>query len=284
MATVTVWAETPTIKRTRIGSMFRTYALAVYVCGFFCFLYLPILLLVILSVNDSQVMTATFQGFTWRWYKAVAADPGLVGSIFNSMALGLVSSSIATAFAVLLALGFRHDFPLKPLLMKIILLPILIPGVVAGVVFLMFFGYGGIAPGLWTTVLSAHVTWVLPFAFLTIFPRINGLDRKLEEAAMDLGATRPMVFRRVTLPLIRPAIVATVLFGFTLSFDEFIRTFFISGRNRTVPVYLWELLSDQMAPFLPAVGVVVTAISVLASLIGFLVSAWAGRKGAHAQH
>jgi ABC-type spermidine/putrescine transport system permease subunit II len=277
-----VWSEARTIKTTRIGSALRTYALAIYATCFFCFLYLPILLLVVLSVNDSQVMAATFQGFTWRWYQTVAATDGLVRSIFNSMALGLVSSSIATALAVLLALGFRHDFPLKPLLMKIILLPILIPGVVSGVVFLMFFGYSGIAPGLWTTVLPAHVTWVLPFAFLMVFPRINGLDRSLEEAAMDLGATRPMVFRRIILPLIRPAIVATILFGFTLSFDEFIRTFFISGRNRTVPVYLWELLSDQMAPFLPAVGVVITAISVLASLIGFLVSAWAGRKSASA--
>ncbi|MEP9368565.1 ABC transporter permease [Xanthobacter sp. VNH20] len=279
-----VWTEARPIKKTKTASRLRSYLLTAYVTFFFCFLYLPILLLIALSVNDSQVMTATFHGFTWRWYETVVATEGLVRSIFSSLVLGLVSSSIATGLAVLMALGFRHDFPLKPLMMKIILLPILIPGVVSGVVFLMFFGYAGISQGLWTTVLPAHVTWVLPFAFLTVFPRINGLDRSLEEAAMDLGATRPMVFRRVILPQIQPAIVATILFGFTLSFDEFIRTFFISGRDRTVPVYLWELLSDQMAPFLPAVGVVVTAISVFASLLGFVVSAWAGRKGANASH
>jgi spermidine/putrescine transport system permease protein len=262
----------------RIAGSLRGHALSFYVMCFFCFLYLPIVLLCILSVNDSQVMTATFHGFTWKWYVAVATTEGIVGSIFHSMAVGIISSAIATCLAVAMSLSLRKDSRYKPLLMKMVLLPILIPGVVSGVVYLMFFGYLGITPGLWTTVLLVHVTWVLPFAFLTVSPRINGLDPSLEEAAMDLGATAPVVFRRVVLPLITPAIVATLLFGFTLSFDEFIRTFFVSGRQRTVPVYLWELLSDQMAPFLPAVGVVITAISIVASLIGFFVSAWATRK------
>lgn len=261
----------------RSGVPIRSVALAAYAALFFATLYLPILLLVMLSVNDTDIMSASWQGFTWRWYRTVAETPALVGSILNSLAMGLVSSTIATALAVCLALGMRHEFPLKGLVTKIVLLPIIIPGVVAGVVYLILFGYGGVSTGLWTSVLIAHVTWVLPFAFLTIFPRVNGLDRSLEEAAMDLGASRFVVFRRIILPMIRPAIIATVLFGFTLSFDEFIRTFFISGKERTVPVYLWELLSDQMAPFLPAVGVVVTVISVIASVGGFAVSAWAGR-------
>lgn len=279
------WSEpTRSTARQNAGVAFRKFALVFYVVLFFCALYLPILLLMFLSVNNSDVMSASFQGFTWRWYQTVAASEGLLRSIFNSMAIGLLSSAIATAIAVMLALGFRHEFRFKSLLMQVILLPILIPGVVAGVVYLMFFGYAGISPGLWTTVLPTHVTWVLPFAFLTIFPRIHGLDRSLEEAAMDLGATRPMVFRRVVLPLIQPGIIATVLFGFTLSFDEFIRSFFVVGRERTVPVYLWDLLSDQMAPYLPAVGVVVTVISVVASLLGFIVSAWAGRRTTHLQN
>lgn len=261
----------------RTGAKLRRRALHLYVGCFLFFLYLPMLLLVFLSVNNSDVMAARFEGFTLRWYATVATTTGLLEAIGNSMIIGLLSSAIATFLAVTLALGLRHEFPLKPLLLKVILLPILIPGVVAGVVLLMYFGYAGLRPNLWTTVLPTHVTWVLPFAFLTILPRIQALDPSLEEAAMDLGATRFMVFRRVVFPLIRRAIVATVLFGFTLSFDEFIRTFFIVGRERTVPVFLWELLSEQMAPYLPAVGVVVTLISILASLAGFMVSAWAGR-------
>lgn len=94
---------------------------------------------------------------------------------------------------------------------------------------------------------------------------------------MDLGATPWGVFRLVVLPLIRPGLIATAMFAFTLSFDEFIRTLFVVGNDRTVPVQLWTLLSEQMAPFLPAVGVVVMAVSVLVSLAGFVVSARADR-------
>jgi spermidine/putrescine transport system permease protein len=251
--------------------------LGLYAAAFYAFLYLPILLLVMLSVNDAPTMTADFQGFTWKWYRQVAASPELLRAIGNSVALGVVSATIATALAVMLALGFRRSFPLKGLLMKLILVPILVPGIVGGIIYLMFFGYGGIETGLWTTVLPVHITWVLPFAFLTLFPRVHGFDRSLEEAAMDLGAPPFTVFRRVVLPIIRPGVVATAMFAFTLSFDEFIRTLFVIGGERTVPVHLWSLLSDQMAPFLPAVGVVIMLISVLVSLLGFLATARAGQ-------
>lgn len=254
------------------------WLLAGFVVVVFALLYLPILLLAYLSFNDTQTMSVDFKGFTIRWYLAVANQPGLLRSIGNSLVVGLLASSAAAVMAVSLALAMRLNVPFRRAISQLVLVPILIPGVVSGVVLLMFFGYAGIAPDLWMTVLPTHVTWVLPFAFLTIFPKVAALDPSLEEAAMDLGASRLVVYRRVIFPIIRPAFIATILFGFTLSFDEFIRTFFIVGRDRTVPVYLWELLSDQMAPFLPAVGVIVTAISIAASLLGFLASAWAGNN------
>src|SRR5690606_32946305 len=105
--------------------------------------------------------------------------------------------------------------------------PILIPGIVGGIIYLIFFGVTGVRVSLWPATLFVHVTWVLPFAFLTIFPRLHGFDRSIEEAATDLGATPWDVFRFVVLPLIRPGLIATTLFGFTLSFDEFIRTLFV---------------------------------------------------------
>jgi ABC-type spermidine/putrescine transport system permease subunit II len=261
-----------------IGAAARKWTLTAYVVCFFCALYLPIGLLLFLSVNDSRAMSASFGGFTGRWYQTVFSSPPLLRAILDSMLIGVLSSAVAVTLAVTLALGLRHEFPLKRVLMKLVLVPILIPGIVVGVVSTMFFGYLGIPNGLWTTVLPTHVTWVLPFAFLTIFPRIYGFERSLEEAAMDLGATRPMVFRRVFWPILRPSIIATFLFGFTISFDEFIRTFFIVSHELTIPVHLWQLLSNQMAPFLPAVGVVIAVISVVASFAGFLASAWARRR------
>lgn len=259
------------------GPNLAKWLLVGYAAIFFAFLYLPIFLLAYLSFNDTQTMSVAYNGLTTRWYVAVANQPGLLWSIFNSLLVGILAALIACFMAVCLALAMRLNIPGKRFLNQLVLVPILIPGVVSGVILLMFFGYTGVKPSLWLTVLPTHVTWVLPFAYLTIFPKIAALDPSIEEAAMDLGASRLTVYRRVILPIIQPAIIATTLFGFTLSFDEFIRTFFIVGRDRTVPVYLWELLSDQMAPFLPAVGVIVTAISVAASLLGFLASAWAGK-------
>ena len=266
------------------GAGIRRAALIAYAAVFYAFLYLPILLLVTLSVNDSQLIGLPFLGFTWRWFAEVWATPALMSAILNSVMLGAASASIATVLALLLAMGFRAEFPGKSLLMKALLLPILIPGIVGGIIYLTFFGVVGVPVGLWPAALIAHVTWVLPFAFLTIFPRLHGFDRSIEEAAMDLGATPWVVFRLVILPLIRPGLIATAMFAFTLSFDEFIRTLFVVGNDRTVPVQLWTLLSDQMAPFLPAVGVVVMAVSILVSLTGFIVSARANRGAGPSPH
>jgi ABC-type spermidine/putrescine transport system permease subunit II len=98
------------------------------------------------------------------------------------------------------------------------------------------------------------------------------LDRAVEEAAMDLGATPLTVFRRITFPLIRPGVIATFLFAFTLSFDEFIRTLFVSGSQRTMPVHLWILVTEQAAPFLPAVGVIIMVITLSVAILGFAAS------------
>ncbi|MGO4406235.1 ABC transporter permease [Bosea sp. RAF48] len=259
-ATSFIWPRAENLRKSML------YA---YAALFFLFLYAPIGLLLVLSVNDSEVIGLPFKGTTLRWYQYVLTTPELMRALANSFALGFVSAGIATAIALMMAMGFRREFPLKGLLMKIVLLPILIPGIVGSAVFLVFFGYLEIPFGLWTTALMVHITWALPFAFLTIFPRLHGFDRGLEEAAMDLGATPIVVFRRILLPIVRPGIVATFLFAFTLSFDEFVRTFLVIGTQRTIPVHLWTLIVDQMAPFLPAVGVVIMAVSVSVSLVGF---------------
>ena len=269
MTAATFDASLVATRPARSAAAARKLALSLYAVGFFVFLYAPIALLLVLSVNDSEVVGLPFKGVTLRWYEYVANTPELMHALLNSIALGAVAAAIATAMALLMAIAFRHDFPLKGLLMKIVLLPILIPGIVGSAIFLVFFGYLGVPFGLWTTALMVHITWTLPFAFLTIFPRLHGFDRTLEDAAMDLGATPIMVFRRILLPIVRPGIIATFLFAFTLSFDEFIRTFLVIGTQRTIPVHLWTLIIDQMAPFLPAVGVVIMAVSVGVSLIGF---------------
>jgi len=250
----------------------QTAALRIYAALFYLFLYVPILVLIALSFNDSPAMGFPFMGFTTKWYSNVLAGGELVAAMSNSVLIGAVSALIATALALLTSLGLRHRFLMKGVVFPIILIPIVMPGIVSGVLLLVYIGISGVPYGLWTAVLPAHITWVLPFAFLTLHPQISRFDYALEEAAMDLGAKPFEVFTRVLFPIIRPALIATLLFSFTISFDEFIRTLFVISADRTVPIYLWVLIMDRVVPFLPAIGVVLMAISMLIAGAGFVLS------------
>jgi ABC-type spermidine/putrescine transport system permease subunit II len=209
-------------------------------------------------------------GWTTRWYARIMASPVLLKALANSFAVGAAAAAIATMFALLLSFAFRGKFAGKTLVFNLVLLPIVVPGIVAGIMLLIFFGYLGIRPGLFTTVLVAHVNWVLPFAFLTLYPRVSQFDRALEEAAMDLGARPLAVFRRVVFPILSPALAATALFSFSLSFDEFVRTIFVIGFDRTIPVAFWGLVVDELAPYLPAMAVIIIGVSLMASSLGYL--------------
>ena len=244
-------------------------AAVIYTTAFYLFLYGPIAIIVLLSFNSSEITGLPFHGATTHWYEVVFARPDLMSALFNSMALGFISAAIATAMAFFLGLSFRRDYVGQQLVLGLVLLPIILPGILGGIVLLIFFGYLGIRPGLYTTVLVAHINWVLPFAFLTLNARLQGFDRAVEEAAMDLGARTHQVMARVVLPIIRPALVATLLFSFSLSFNEFIRTLFVMGYDRTVPVALWSAIVDRLAPELPAMAVITILISTAGSLCGF---------------
>ncbi|HWK97779.1 MAG TPA: ABC transporter permease [Pseudolabrys sp.] len=253
-------------------------ATVVYAVAFYIFLYGPIVMIGIFSFNKSEVTGLPFTGATTRWYEVVFARADLMAALFNSITLGIVSATIATTLAFFLGLAFRRDFVGKRLVLGLVLLPIIMPGIVGGIVLLIFFGYLGIRSGLYTTVLAAHINWVLPFAFLTLNGRLQGLDKAVEEAAMDLGARSYQVLTWVILPIVRPALVATLLFSFSLSFDEFIRTLFVTGYDRTVPVVFWGAIVDRLAPELPAMAIITILISTAASLCGF---AFASRSRAN---
>lgn len=243
------------------------YAIMVYL-----FLYAPVLTVIVLSFNDSHIVGLPLQGFTTRWFLEVFTRPELVAALANSIVLGILSATIGTALATLLALAYRRPFAGNGVLFYLIIAPVILPSVVAGVILLVFFGLLKVPLSLWTTVLVAHVTWVLPFSFLSLYPVMHRFDPSLEEAAGDLGATRAVVFRRILFPLIQPGIIAAWLFAFSLSFDEFIRTLFLTGFERTLPVQFWYMIVESLSPEAPALAVVIIAISVATSLAGVLLS------------
>jgi len=240
------------------------------------FLYTPIILLAVFSVNDGDV-SFPLQGFTTEWYERFFSNPNLVGALERSAIVASVSSSIAVALGVLLAYALlRRRFRGKAAVSALVFSPLVVPYVVFGISLLVLFtaadrvltdttGYY-VGLGLHAVVIG-HVVVSLPYTILTIMPLLERFSVSLEEAARDLGAGTWQTFRRVTLPLLLPALISAFLIAFTLSFDEYAIASFLAGTSPTWPVYLFaQLRVPSQLPQLLAVSSVVLVASILVVL------------------
>ena len=246
-----------------LGPLRGVTGLGAYAAALFAFLYLPIVTMAVFSFHDSTVNSLPWQGFTLKWYEKALSNPHLWRTFFNSMGLGIATALTAGTVGTAMALAFRHEFRGKPLVLTLILLPVMTPPMVHGVAFVMFWHAAGMRLSLFSSTFIGHVTFVVPFVFLTVFPRIHRFDRSLEEAAMDLGATRFITFWRITFPLIRPGVLAGCILAFALSFDEFLRSLFLLGPDLTLPIFLWSMVTNDLSPQPNAVAAMVTAVSLL---------------------
>jgi spermidine/putrescine transport system permease protein len=234
---------------------------------FTAFLYLPIVLLVIFSFNNSQVLVFPLKGFTLKWYQNLLGAQELLDSVWNSLILGLVSSLVATLLGTMAAIGIvRFNFPGKRIFVAVSSMPLVIPYVVLGVALLILFDQLGVSLSLWTVGLG-HVIINVPYVMLIVAARLVGFDPSLEEAAMDLGATYWITLARVTLPISAPALVSAFLMSFTTSFDEFALAFFLIGKETTLPVYLYSQL--RFPSRLPLVVTLASIIMVVSIIILF---------------
>jgi spermidine/putrescine transport system permease protein len=244
--------------------------LLVYAVIVYTFLYTPIAMLVLLSFNDSNAITLPWGGFTLRWYRALAENESLFVSLKNSLTLGLATAAVSTVIGSFAAFAFRYRFRGQLALMRMLLLPFVVPGLTIGVALLLLFHAIGVRPGLLTTTLVAHVGFTLPYVFVLVSTRLHRFDESLEEAAMDLGADELSTFWQVTFPLIRPGVVGSALFAFTLSFDEFIRTLFTIGNDNTLPIQIWSMLGSMVSPELNAIATLIVVASVTLVILGEL--------------
>jgi ABC-type spermidine/putrescine transport system permease subunit I len=241
-------------------------ALGAYALGMYLFLYLPIVFLIIFSVNNSPATSFPWQGFTLKWYRDVIADPWMLNSIRNSLVIAVLTALISVSVAAPAAYAMvRFRFPGRNLLKQSLIIPMIIPSIMLGFALLMLFTAFGIDLSV-VTVLVGHVTYVLPYVFFVIAAQQYGFDKTLEEAAMDLGASRWVTFRRVTLPLMVPGLLAGGLFAFTLSLDEFIITFLLTGALQTLPLFVWGMLRTMVAPSVNAVGTLIVVVAFIVVL------------------
>lgn len=229
------------------------------------FLYAPIVVLIVFSFNDREFVSFPWEGFTLRWYHEFLQNSALMASLRTSLFIAAVSSVVTVALAIPASIALvRRRFFAKGLVSGLLLTPLVIPLVVFGIALLILFNTLGI-PLSPFTVMIGHIVLSIPFAILTLVPRLERIPVSLEEASRDLGATALTTFRQITLPLLLPAVVSSYLIVFTLSFDEIVVASFIAGDQPTFPLYLFsQLRLPQRLPQVIAIAVVVMSVSLIA--------------------
>ena len=234
----------------------------------YAFLYIPLVIVVIFSFNDSK-LNAEWVGFTTAWYRKLFTDEDMLRAALNSLSIACVAAAIATVLGTMAGLSM-HRF--KPRLLPfLVFTPVAMPEILLGVSLLIFFlntvspalGALGIDFGLGlTTVVIAHVTFCIGFVAIIVRARLAGMDESIFEAARDLGATPWQTFRLVTLPLIMPGVIAGALMAFTLSIDDFVITFFTSGvGTKTLPLEIYTMIKVAVTPEVNAVSALLMALT-----------------------
>jgi spermidine/putrescine transport system permease protein len=255
----------------RAWAAVRHHALTVYALLAFAYLMLPIAIVVLFSFNDPVGrFNYVWEGFTldnWRNWDGV---PGLSDSMALSIKIAVIASVLATALGTLIALALvRYAFRGRATTNLLIFLPLSAPEIVLGASLLTLFLSLNFVFGFWTIAI-AHVMFCISFAVVTIKARLVAFDRHLEEAAMDLGANEWTTFRKVTLPLIAPAILASLLLCFAISIDDFVVTYFNAGPEVTFPLFVWGAARVGAPPQVNVLGTVIFLAAVLGMLANVL--------------
>jgi spermidine/putrescine transport system permease protein len=225
------------------------------------FLYGPVLILIAFSFNASR-LTATWHGFTLQWYRELVSDHALLVAVQKSMIVGAASTAIAATLGVAAAVGLESLSLRKQRVVEgAMLMPLIVPEVMLGVALMLFFVTIKWPLSL-VTVTIGHAAFNVPVIMVIVRTRLRKLDSHLLEAAYDLGATPWQAFRRVTLPLLAPAIIGGVLLVFTISLDDFIVTFFTGGPgSTTLPLKVYSMIKSGVSPEINALSAVLVVIS-----------------------
>jgi spermidine/putrescine transport system permease protein len=247
----------------------RSALLAIYAALVFAFIYLPLIVLILYSFNRDGVGGFPPQHLTLDWYRQLFADGPIWDSVLNSLivASGAVALSLTLGLLAALALD-RANFPGKALFRRLVLLPLILPGIITGLSLLMFAVQAGLQLSL-LTVFIGHGTALVSVATTELFAGLQKLDRAQEEASLDLGATHWQTFWRITLPSLKLSLIAAGLLIFTLSMDEIAVTFFLIGRDNTLPLEIWARLRRGITPEINAISTLIFAVSVLLIVIWY---------------
>lgn len=239
----------------------------VYLIGVLIFLYLPIAVLAAYSFNASP-LGANWDRWSWVWYRELAHDPALLEATLNSLLVGVTAASLSTAIGTLGAIGLRFRRPRgRRYVLGLLGVTLMSPEIVMGVALLVLFIALRLPLGFWTLLLG-HVTFCLPFVTVTVLARLGDFDPRLIEAARDLGATQGQALRRIVLPLTLPAIVAGWLLSFTLSLDDVVVSFFVTGPEfEVLPLRIYSMVRMGVKPEVNALATLMFAVSLTVVIV-----------------
>lgn len=241
----------------------RTKLPGIYLGLVLAFIYLPIVFVVVYSFNGSK-STAVWKGFSLEWYRDLFQDPSIWEALVNSLLLGVLSCLAAAVIGTLGAVGLmKVRFRSKGVTEYISTLPIMIPEIILGMVFMAFFSVLSLPFGMVTLVI-AHTAFCIPYILMMVKARMAGMDPALEEAAMDLGATPVRTFFDVTLPLVMPAVMSGAMLAFAMSLDDVVISIFVNGpRLNTLPVKVYTQMKFGVTPKINALCTVMLAATLI---------------------
>jgi spermidine/putrescine transport system permease protein len=240
-ATTQITPEVPLkTSRAHTRDRLRHWLLGVWSVLALLYLFIPVFIVVLFSFNDNQGrFNFTWQGFTLRHWKDPFADPDLANALVNSVQIALLSTLIATALGTFMAMALvRYRFRGRSTVDFFVFMPLSSPEVVLGAALLAMFLTINLNTGF-ATIVIAHVMFTMSYVVVTVKARLEGMDRFIEEAAMDLGATEWTTFRKVTLPLIAPGVAAAAMLASAISFDDYVITSFNAGQTQTFPLFIF---------------------------------------------
>lgn len=239
----------------------------------YLFMFAPVAVVMLLSFNPAQFGSFPMEGFSFRWFVELWHNDAIVRAFRISLVLAALTSIISTTLGILASLAMvRYEFRGKHLVSTALVAPILIPEVVLAVALLLFLKFLGL-PKSFPMLLAGHVIFTLPFVILVVQARLVGIRREFEEASLSLGANPIQTFFSVTLPLMLPAVLAGMLFSFTISFDDITGTLFWKpGGVETVPTQIFAMLRNSISPEVNALGTVMVVVTVALPLLGVAIA------------
>ena len=244
----------------------------------YLYLFIPIAVVVLFSFNSVKSLQS-FQGFSLQWYQDFLQDETLRESLFVSLRIAAITMVIATILGTALAIGLvRARTRWSPAANVLMLIPLVTPEIVAGISALLIFSQFGIQLSFWTIVI-AHITFSISYVTVVVRGRLASMGDEVEQAAMDLGATRFQAVRLVLVPGLWPAIVAAGLLTFALSFDDFVLSFFTTGEDvQPLPVRIWSAIRFGVSPTINAIGTLMMVVSISAVVLAVLIPRLFGRR------